>query len=151
MKTIATLSVLLLGALPLKAGIRTDVSVATQGDITKGAIPFSCHVNADGDGTVRLVCTLNDPFGVLGTFAAYELRVLKTPFSASDLNRRAFFKLDLIARRETVRTKDAVLVVAKDEIPNSYIVVSSWIGQNGAVPVLQSICVPVSDLLNRGK
>jgi hypothetical protein len=151
MKTIATLSVLLLGALSIKAGIRTDVSIAAQMEITRASIPFSCRVNADADGAIKLVCALNEPFGVVGTFTAYELRVLKSHVSTSDLNRNAFFRLDLIARRETVRSKDAVFVVTKEEIPNSYIVVSSWIGQNGAIPILQSICVPVPGLLNRGK
>ncbi len=146
MKTPVLFLLLVLSALSLKAGIRIDVVAVTQEEIAMKTIPVNCDIVRKKDGAVTLKLSLKEPFGVVGDFVGYELRVLNKPVSNSEL-KSEFFNLDLIARRVGNRDKIAVFEIQKEEIPNSYIVITSALGEANVMSNWRSLCLSVSALL----
>lgn len=148
MKPLVLFALLVLSALSLKAGIIVDVVVAPEEEVAKKTIPVTCDVVRDDAGGASVKLTLKEPFGVVGTFDSYELRVLKKPVRASEL-KKEFFHLDLISRRELRREKTASFKITKGELRSSYIVISSWTGRKGGMASMRSLCLPVAALVER--
>ena len=117
------------------------------GQIATQEIPVFCEIVHKHDGTVLLRLALKKPFGVIGNFGTYNLYVLKKPVSVSRL-KNDFFDHDLLARNTSTRREVAEFAVAPDEIPNSFIGVSSWTGKtpNGDSK-LRILCLPVTSLI----
>lgn len=144
MKLLTLLLVSLLSALSLHAGIKIDVVVLTQEEVAKKTIPITCVLERMPESTVFKIA-LKEPFGVTGTFDSLELHVLKKPVVASEL-KKEFFALDRLARKERTRKKTATFFVKADELANSYLVISSWVGKEEGMAKLQSSCLPLAAL-----
>ena len=147
MKTPVLLLLFGLSALSLKAGINLDVVAVTQDEIARKTIPVTCDIVRKVDGSVTLRLSLKEPFGVVGEFIGYELRVLNKPVLISEL-KSEFFNLDLIARRMGKRDKIAEFEILKEEIPNSYIVITSALGEAHGMANWRSLCLSVPMLIN---
>lgn len=149
MKSLAFFPLLLLVSLSAHAGIKADVTVVQRQDVERKAIPVFSDVLRKEDGSVAVTVSLKEHLGVVGEFAAYELRVSKTPISASGI-RGDFFKLDTFARRISAREKVVKYELTKDEIPKSYIVISWWTGQRSdGMATMKNQCLPISYLVDR--
>jgi hypothetical protein len=148
MKHFALFLLFVSGVLLLRAGIKTDVEAVPQDEIAKGAIPVSCLISPRVNGGIVLKLVLK-PYEVAGEFLSYELRVLKEPVSIADL-KGGFFRLDQIARRNRSLQKTATFELNKDEIANSYIVITYSLGvDRDGIGKWRSLCISVPALVAR--
>ena len=146
---ILLLSAILGAPPPLPPGIKSEVIAVTKEEIAQKKIPITCEIVRKADGDLLLKLTLKEPFEVSGTFNAYELRVLKKPFSIPELTKKEYFNLDLIVRRARSREKTAEFQLKKDEIGNAYIVIESWDGKEEGMSKLRSVCLSVSAMVEK--
>lgn len=110
-----SLALFLASSLSALAGIIADTVLVSADDIQAGKAPLSCTLAPEGPSTVRAKIALKEPFGVPGTFASIEFRIMPEKIDYSTLS-ATVWDLKRIERRGHTRGKSLEFQLGNDEI-----------------------------------
>lgn len=136
----------LASSLSALAGIIADTVLVSADDIQAGKAPLSCTLAPEGPSTVKAKIALKEPFGVPGTFASIEFRIMPEKIDYSTLS-ATVWDLKRIERRGHTRGKSLEFQLGNDEIPRCLLVVSSWTGERDGMSVSRSAYMPLRAFL----
>lgn len=150
MKIAAFLLTVFLCVNTLQARVVEKVVVLTKEDIVqrREVLPWA-SVWQDKN-QVILKLSLHEAYSTPGKFASYSLRVLHEPIDPQELT-KSNFDASLIKRSEGSTSKSASFRIDADDVGRSYLVISSWTGEQDGKAQMTSECVMISTLVAMAK